>query len=863
MTDSPRTVTRSRMRMLRPQCSRVALLGALLIASSCEPAANIAVTTPLDQGNGSLRAAITRANALDSRENTAIHIQLASGTYELTRCAADDSNAAGDLDLTTDVPVVLIGGGPGVVIRQTCPGERVIDSLGDGSLTLRGVTVTGGSLLGSDPSLSLVGGGVRAQGDVILEGAIITGNTIKAAAGSAAVAGGAAARGGIARGAGVYVGGSLFGTDAIVSSNILTSGDGANRAAEDGAGAEGGDAEGGGAFVAGNIVLVRGAFTGNEARGGFAARARGGGLAQETTSTAKASISSTSFSRNSAVAGATLAGNLTRTADASGGAVAISGELELISVTAVENSAIAGSGTLAEHIVQTAPSPIIERIVTAAPGVARGGALATAGPASLLNATFTKNSSVGGGMRENCTVFAPQVPSTPMCQFAPSPPGGAAEGAAVWGGASLTIEGGAYSQQVNEAGRGSKQIVFPGGRPRTGYSRGPAGPTLRAATDVQIQGGEYVANVGGAYGGSVDEGPPGNMPAEVVGAAQGSIVGANFRNNGGGITVAGALTVRDTRMLSSGGIVAASVDAERLTIANTGRSVSATGHVSLVNTTLTNTSYGVSAGSLELRHATIVDVSYSGGAPAFDTAELTSHASVVSVSEGNSACAAGVIVQSSAHNWFSEASCGLAGIGDRQTRAEFLLQPFAETGAGLPTRAPGPGSVLIDAVPAAACSLERDALGVERPQGAGCDIGAVEVVPVPGTGPSNLALQFTPRASAPGGELSTWELALENRGPNATTASVVLNTPEFVTMWGAAASHGGVCTFSSALMVTCIWHTPLAVAARAIVTIEARPAAFFEPVPRTLTARVYAPQPLPPLEDDAASVTTLVMPEPR
>jgi hypothetical protein len=38
----------------------------------------------------------------------------------------------------------------------------------------------------------------------------------------------------------------------------------------------------------------------------------------------------------------------------------------------------------------------------------------------------------------------------------------------------------------------------------------------------------------------------------------------------------------------------------------------------------------------------------------------------------------------------------------------------------------GAGSVLVDAIPIAACLIPADARGVVRPQGAGCDVGAVE-----------------------------------------------------------------------------------------------------------------------------------------
>ena len=47
--------------------------------------------------------------------------QIPSGTHELRRCGADDTNAGGNLDVTSTTPVTLVGTGPSVIIRQTCP----------------------------------------------------------------------------------------------------------------------------------------------------------------------------------------------------------------------------------------------------------------------------------------------------------------------------------------------------------------------------------------------------------------------------------------------------------------------------------------------------------------------------------------------------------------------------------------------------------------------------------------------------------------------------------------------------------------------------------------------------------------------
>jgi hypothetical protein len=63
------------------------------------------------------------------------------------------------------------------------------------------------------------------------------------------------------------------------------------------------------------------------------------------------------------------------------------------------------------------------------------------------------------------------------------------------------------------------------------------------------------------------------------------------------------------------------------------------------------------------------------------------------------------------------------------------LGELADNGGPTPTLLPGPGSIAINAIPAAECldadgaPLTTDQRGISRPQGSACDIGAVEVEP--------------------------------------------------------------------------------------------------------------------------------------
>lgn len=61
--------------------------------------------------------------------------------------------------------------------------------------------------------------------------------------------------------------------------------------------------------------------------------------------------------------------------------------------------------------------------------------------------------------------------------------------------------------------------------------------------------------------------------------------------------------------------------------------------------------------------------------------------------------------------------------------SELGLGPLRDNGGGTRTHLPGAGSVAIDRTPLPSCMVGFDQRGFSRPQGAGCDVGAVEVVP--------------------------------------------------------------------------------------------------------------------------------------
>jgi CSLREA domain-containing protein len=101
------------------------------------------------------------------------------------------------------------------------------------------------------------------------------------------------------------------------------------------------------------------------------------------------------------------------------------------------------------------------------------------------------------------------------------------------------------------------------------------------------------------------------------------------------------------------------------------------------------------------------------------------------VSAGTAAPAAencnGAGVKSAGHNLDSTIQCNFGAVGDKQN-AEPLLGPLGDNGGPTATQALDPASPAIDA--GTDCP-PTDQRGVARPQGAGCDIGAFELVPAP------------------------------------------------------------------------------------------------------------------------------------
>ncbi len=480
----------------------LSLAATAALGLGCDPPETIQVTSTVDAERGSLRAAITAAN----RSTSPVRVELPAGTYELTRCAADDLNRGGDLDITTDAAVSLVAlNGAAVVIRQTCPEERVLDNLGAGRLTLSGVTITGGSISG--PTEPARGAGVRARGDVQLERATIAGNTARL----------------FAEGAGLYVGGSLTSQDSTITGNVASGG--ASDLGATPLHCCGGSVEGGGAFVVGAISLTGGLVSDNVALGAVGGHARGGGIAQGGGSISPVTLSGVTFSGNLAQGGIgpQLDGFAHTGGSAMGGALSATAVMTAVNVTAINNRAIGGNAL----IPGSALGPGRDS------GAATGGALAADRTLELTTSRFSGNLARSGDAFVADTITGFRA--------------GAARGGAVWGGW-LTLKDCTFADNQARQGRGFPPPIYP-------YSGGGA---VKGEGELTIQGGRYTHNASSTAGGAVSGSGVAIADAAFIGNtadATGPLLHDPFYGDRAGGGAVDATTLTATRITASNNVV--------------------------------------------------------------------------------------------------------------------------------------------------------------------------------------------------------------------------------------------------------------------------------------------------------------------
>jgi len=246
-----------------------------------------------------------------------------------------------------------------------------------------------------------------------------------------------------------------------------------------------------------------------------------------------------------------------------------------------------------------------------------------------------------------------------------------------------------------------------------------------------------------------------------------TITGGNTPSDGGGVNASGPVTA--TRV-SFAGNSSGTIDAvgDVLLVQSTVSGSShqdgiivrtQPGNVKLINSTVTGNSSPTNAivgasGGVFVVYSTITDnlgTEVLRSANTGDSLPLAIElfgSVVLASTDGAPACSidTGADPTSHGYNFSDDDSCNLVSTGDTQGAGnDPLLNAPAANGGLAPTQLPQAASPLLDRIPVAACQADgaagvtTDERGVSRPQGAGCDIGAVEVeVPVPPAPPEPL-----------------------------------------------------------------------------------------------------------------------------
>ena len=336
-----------------------------------------------------------------------------------------------------------------------------------------------------------------------------------------------------------------------------------------------------------------------------------------------------------------------------------------------------GSGGMA---INNTPNLTLDRVtITGGTGGAvgvGGGAVWSAGNVALTNSTLTGNNTTGTG--------------------------GDGGGVVAEGNLSITNSTVSGNAATNSGGGAS-----------TGGNATVTSSTLGGNTAIDGSGGGINVN--------------GNV--SVTGSTiSGNTAGPSI-HRGGGIGAGGNVTL--TRSTVSGNVADG----------GSGGGIGSSSAVTATNSTVSGNTAELSGGGIgasedvTLVYATVVGNNAADlGANVGSEAGLVAFGSVVALAQGGGAnCSVPGSTTSNGFNFSDDASCAFMGAGDRQNAGDPGLGALVNNGGPTQTRLPQTGSPVIDAIPVASCQgdgasgITTDQRGVARPQGPGCDIGAVEV----------------------------------------------------------------------------------------------------------------------------------------
>jgi len=206
-----------------------------------------------------------------------------------------------------------------------------------------------------------------------------------------------------------------------------------------------------------------------------------------------------------------------------------------------------------------------------------------------------------------------------------------------------------------------------------------------------------------------------------------STINDNIAAAGGGVFVAAGGTLN---------LIGSNVSTNHAS-ATSGGGVGGNGHFVVANSTFSANTAAADGGAIynnkasntnKVVNSTLAgNTAANGGNLANAAGTLLLQNSIVANSGGGGNCHGTVTAGTGFMTWpASDTTCGAFSIGNP------VLGPLQDNGGPTFTMLPGAGSALLDAGNSATCAAapvsNRDQRGVARPQGAGCDIGAVELV---------------------------------------------------------------------------------------------------------------------------------------
>ncbi len=340
----------------------------IIVVNSSE---DLGDATPLGDGNIdvdlatpgkqiTLRAAIQEANLLPGHDT----ISVPAGTYTLSLLGVgDDDSISGDLDVRQGL--TIIGAGADETIIDADGLERVFQIFGGVAAEFQGLTITGGSVVGSED-----GGGIRSAGDLKLVDVVVTGNAAEDSGG------------------GINADGSLLMERVTVSDNTA-----------------GGD--GGGVRNVGEMAVYNSTISGNSSSldgGGLVNMSLGNVAAYNTTFSTNSAIRDGGGIHNEASISLVNVTVTANTVDNVGGGVSTTG------VASVQNTLVAGNVALMEfpdvtgtfdslghNLIGNNLGAAASFPVSPAPGVANGNDDFVGDPANILDPLLDPNLGDNGG----------------------------------------------------------------------------------------------------------------------------------------------------------------------------------------------------------------------------------------------------------------------------------------------------------------------------------------------------------------------------------------------------------------------------------------------------------------------------------